>query len=548
MVTTAERVAEARRKRGLTQKELATNLGVSIWHVDRIEAGQEDPGSYLKAIADATDRDEEWFRPSAIVDKSTALATETRRPTIATGRATAGRVLVLGAIALLVTIRFFTEVVPVIPRAANFVDLPIFLALGTAATVVSHARGKKGRHYLFLGLPALGFLYLCVVSAVVNSGRVEPAPVLVFIYGVLAPMGIYAATHSLWPPGNAGALFRLLIALGVSQLVVVVLIDLPRFIASGNPDLVSGTFGTNPYQLVYFLLVFMTVVAGTFVFNPASAVARAAPFLIAGSLGTILLAQYRALLATTALTIVVVGIFLGRRIRGIAIVAAAVTAFVVMFSYVSSNFPVLGLERTAGTLTQSPDFYVTERIKVANAVARLYEDQPLAILAGTGPGTFSSRAWQTFSLAGSTSASNVQGSYALALIGDKTYETDVSREYVRPQLESNSIIEGSRAVSSPYSSYLSVLAEVGVFGLVLVAGMYVAALIRVGRMTLASFRSSSGLGDPLPPLLLATTIAFLTLLQLGFLENWLEVTRVTFIAWMMLAVVTKEFDFRSARR
>ena len=74
-------------------------------------------------------------------------------------------------------------------------------------------------------------------------------------------------------------------------------------------------------------------------------------------------------------------------------------------------------------------------------------------------------------------------------------------------------------------------------------GVYLAALLR-------SFRTARQLivhatpGDPLPALALATTIAFLTLLQMGFLENWLEVTRITFIAWITFAVVTKELDAR----
>ena len=52
--------------------------------------------------------------------------------------------------------------------------------------------------------------------------------------------------------------------------------------------------------------------------------------------------------------------------------------------------------------------------------------------------------------------------------------------------------------------------------------------------------------DPLPALALATTVAFLTLLQMGILENWFEVTRVTFVAWAMFAVLSKELDARVA--
>ena len=53
-------------------------------------------------------------------------------------------------------------------------------------------------------------------------------------------------------------------------------------------------------------------------------------------------------------------------------------------------------------------------------------------------------------------------------------------------------------------------------------------------------------GDPIPALALATTIGFLTLLQMGFLENWLEVTRITFVVWAMFAICCKELDARDA--
>ena len=51
--------------------------------------------------------------------------------------------------------------------------------------------------------------------------------------------------------------------------------------------------------------------------------------------GTILLAQYRALLATTVITIVVVGLMLGRRARGFVIASVSIVAFIAAFSYVA---------------------------------------------------------------------------------------------------------------------------------------------------------------------------------------------------------------------
>jgi hypothetical protein len=512
-------------------------LGVTPWLVDRIERGKTDARRYLPSIADVTHADRDWlaFSSQGAAQPRTAVASLPHLGVV-------GRNLVLGSIVLLVTIRFFTEVVPVLPRAANFIDIPIFLALALAA--MSMTSVQPGPVYLRVGIPAIAFVVVAIVSATINSDRALPAPVLVFIYGFLAPLAVYAAAYRIWPPGNGGSLSRVLVWLGLLQLPVVALVDLPRYASSGNPDLITGTFGTNAYQLVFFLLVVAALLAGVVTIEPRRRVVRFAPFIILAVFGVILLAQYRALLATTVVMMLVVGILLGTRLRGILVAAFAVVAFGLAFAYIASSFPRLKLETTATMLTESPTTYARARYEATRPVAGLYRDIPQAIVIGSGPGTFSSRAWQTFANAGSTSASNVQGGYAQKLAGG-VYETDVSTKYIDPQLSEGDVIEGSRALSSPYSSYLGLAAEIGLLGLAVVVSVYLVALLRV-------FRTSRQLiiraipGDPLPALALATTIAFLTLMQMAFLENWLEVTRITFIAWVMLAVVAKELDSRSA--
>lgn len=129
--------------------------------------------------------------------------------------------------------------------------------------------------------------------------------------------------------------------------------------------------------------------------------------------------------------------------------------------------------------------------------------------------------------------------------GGEVYTTDVSEKYVIPQIE-GPIIEGSHAVTSPFSSYASLLAEVGVIGFVLIVGAYLVASGRAVRMT-RSVLVAPGVGDPVPALSLAMVVTIVTLVQMAFLENWWETTRATFVAWMLLAVVTKEVGARRER-
>lgn len=533
------RVAAARRSRGMTQKQLADAIGVSPWAVERIESGQTDATSHLLTIADVTQSEPGWFLrpPVGHVDAQPGM----RRPEVA-HLGVAGQALVLGAIAVLVTARFFTEVVPVVPRATNFVDIPIFLALAVAAMVVPPGIPQRSA-YMRFGAPSAAFLILCVLSAIVNSHRTEAAPVVVFVYAFLAPLGVYAAAYRIWPPGSGRSLSRLLVALGMLQLFVVGLVSLPRSLAAGgNPDLISGTFGTNQYQLVFFLLLVSVLLAGIYTLEPSRPVARFAPLLILSNVVVILLAQYRAILATVVISIAVVGILLGGKARGVLLTIFAVVAFSIAFSVIASRLPDLRLYTTASTLSESPWSYVSARYEGTLPVRRLYGDDPFVSAFGTGPGTFSSRAWQTFALADSTSTSNVQGGYAQRLTGG-IYATDVSDKYVVPQADKGLVIEGSAALTKPWSSYLGLLAEVGLLGFALIVGVYAATVVCVWRLARAGITTASGT-DTVPALALATTLGFLTLLQMALLENWLEVTRLTFIVWLMFAVVSKELDAR----
>jgi hypothetical protein len=540
MTTATERVAQARREAGLTQKALAERLGVSLWTVERVENGSASPTDHLVTVSEATGKPLDWFlaephdRTIQRTDASIGSATV---------RTEGGRLIVLGALVLLVIIRFFTEVVAVLPRAANFVDVPILVVLLIAA-LLCRPSTEDPSESLRYAVPALLFLMLCVLSVVANPSRVAYGPVLVFMYGFLGPLGVYYATYRLWPAGRGVELSRVLIVLGLVQIAVVALIDLPKFIGSQNPDDIVGTFGTNPYQLVFFLLIFVALLAGIFNFEPKRPIAQFVPALMVAVVAIILIAQYRALLVTTALTLAgLVSVLGSSRLRGVFLGAVLAAACVVTLNYTSQAFPILRLAPTVDALRQNPKPFIDGRLAAIGNVGELYVDDPRYIATGTGPGTFSSRAWQTFALSDSMSRSNVQGAYAKLFVEGGIYRTDVSDKYVLPRLERGDAILGSRAVTAPFSSWGSLLAEVGLLGLILIGALYLLALVRAGRMVLIA-RARAHPGDPLPAILLAATAGLFILLQMAFLENWLEVTRLTFPTWILLAVATKDFTAR----
>jgi hypothetical protein len=444
----------------------------------------------------------------------------------------------------LVLTRFFTEVVQMAPRAANFADVP--LALFVCALVLARPRTDRRLSAIFIcGL----FLFtVCVVGVLANLSRVAAGPVALFLIGIFEPLVFYYAVRRLWPPGNAGSLSRLLVILGTIQFAVVAFIDLPRFLRSGNPDQISGTFGENPYQLVFFLLVVMALVAGIAVGEPKRAAARLAPLFFLGASVVIFMAQYRALLVATVLTGLLVVILLRRaRIRGLAHGLFALLAIGASLTYVAQRFPLTRLSPALRVVQQDPGGLISAKIKTFDTVLNLYADQPQSILTGTGPGTYSSRAWQTFALIGIGSKANVAAPYVSKLTGGAAYHTDVSDRYVLPSYESPNRVLGSRALSSPFVSYTSLLAEVGVLGFIALMTLYSTALMR-GVKAAGRTIGRSAPGDALPALCLATAVSFFVVLQMALFDNWLEATRVTAPAWMLLAVVTNELEARRARQ
>lgn len=549
------RVRDARHGANLSQKALADRVGFSLWEVESLERGIGDHAAHLDAIAWAVgcppgslseaeeiavgDGDREpptAPEPAAPPGPAPSGGEDAQAP-----RRPPGAALVIGFVSALVLVRFFAETVPVIPNTvASFIDVPLFALLVLIAVARARTPDGEERPPVNLIVPAALFLLLAVVSAVANLGRVALAPTLAFLYFTLAPICVYYAVYRLWPAGNALRFSRALVILGVIQLVVVGAINVPQFLATGDPDVISGTFGENAYQLVFLLLVVTALLAGIATFERQRLGAKLAPVMFAGIAATIFLAQFRALLATTLLTVILIGALLGtapgRRFRGALQLTVLVAAFVGALTYVADNFPIIKLDTTIASAQSDPWYFVQQRFEIVDAVGELYSDDPRFVLTGSGPGTFSSRAWLTFA---DTKDSRQVGAPLLRSLTGGPYESDVASKFIAPRLDSE-VILGSRALTKPLSSYTSLVGEVGIFGFIALIGAYLLALVAAARLAIRAMRERVP-RDPRPGLLLAATIAFAVLLQMAALDNWLEVARITFPSWALLAVAIKEY-------
>jgi hypothetical protein len=448
------------------------------------------------------------------------------------------RNLILGAIVLLVTIRFFAENLHVLPRAVKLVDVPILLGLLVLYWIAPRARIPTAMSVRYLVL-AVGFLAVCIASFLINSQRTEPGPTFLFIYGFIAPVLVFHIVRTLWPAGQAKAFSKLLVALAWTELLVVGAINLPEYLKDHDPDVVSGTFGENAYQLVFFMLICMALVAGITTIERKRRTARLAPLFFAATAATILLAQYRSILLTALLAVLFVTVLLGLvRVRGaLAGVLVAIT-FIAALSAIPAIFPELKIQDAVNQVTGEPGKYVKARVDAGSDIPKIYTDQPSAVVIGAGPGSVNSRAWGTYYRDANRDSLGV--SLPFLVSGD---QTDLAQKYTIPHQEDTGAIEGSFLIANPFASYYALLAEVGIIGFVLMLFIYGRALVDSTRMSLITLRHARD-GDALPGLALAVTVGFFVLIQLAILENWWEVTRLTFLLWAIFAVVTKEFEAR----
>jgi hypothetical protein len=515
----------------------------------------------VRQIADATAKPESWLRSDAPEVGLAGLDTghglrRSRVPAalqVVRGDLTA-RNVVLASLVLLIIIRFFTGVVHVLPHMFNFVDIPILVVLVLLAALHHPEPSDSPTPRLLsprVAGPAGAFLAVTILALLLNLHRISLGPASLFIYGMLAPLLAYVATRRLWPPGNAGLASRLLVILMLVQFAAVVY-EVPHFASHhDNADLITGTFGENAYQLVFLLIVVSALLAGAFTFQRRQFMSRLAPVLLLGTFAVVFLAQYRAILVISAIALLLVAALLvgagGRHGRGLLAAMSLIVAFAVTLSLVNTYFPTLRFGPVLSTLGNHPGFYVQTRLEaMKRSIWPLFSAHPLDMLTGTGPGTYSSRAWYTFAFANSRSKSNVAGQYALALTGGQVYHTDVSDRYILPLYAGSKVtgvVQSSASINLPDAEYTSVAAEVGLPGLILIVWVYLAALVCSVRAARLAIRWGKD-GDPLPGLALAAMTAFVILVPLAFLQNILETTRVTFISWILLAIVLRELEAR----
>lgn len=438
---------------------------------------------------------------------------------------------------LIVCIRFFSENLGLVPGVVQFIDVPLtaIVVFAAALSFLQHGFREDGlrlRRVLYL------FILIALVAALANTTRVALLPAAMFVYGFAAPLIFAVAIMNVrLDRNNIELVARTFFWLGVLQLIVGIFYGLPLFIASGNPDYVSGTFGENCYQFTYFLGVwFLYLLAGVSVQSGAKGRRRgqglAVVFAAVAVFGLFYAAQYRAMLIFFTLVILATLWASPARLSRRALHTVVLSAIsVVILVVVGTTFPNLKLLQVFDLFEDSSPVVQSGKVEVAKNVLKMYQGITHTTFVGAGPGTFSSRAYITFSGEGDPEK-DAAGPLAASLMKGKRYSTDVAMQYVGTIHQKP--IQGGTTASSPRSSYISLAAETGLLGFFFYLAAYAIALRYSYRRLVAAARA----GDTL-----STRLAFacfgglLLLLIQALFDNWLETTRVSIPLWILIGLL-----------
>lgn len=415
-----------------------------------------------------------------------------------------------------------------LPSWTNYLDYP-FLVL-FAFYVMWRVRDRyRGNHLTHTGFGRwTALLLVCIgVSTLANTGRLHPGAYSLFIIGLLEPLAFMILAYILAPRREVITwLLKLLYLVGWLQIIVVAVIDMPLFLTTRNPDYISGTFGMNAYQMTWYLLTWNVLLLSRRT-DPRYRLARTLGIGLLQVLIVIiiLLAQFRALLPFALVTWMLTYVMIERRpARGVIIAGASTAIFLGLFLVVATAIPELKWNDIIELGSRSDEVVESGKVQSILNFGRLLYEQPQILLVGTGPGTYASRGFQTFSVAG---AKTFASKMYQQLFGGGDYTTDVALEYVLPVLRFTAF--GSSTAAVPWFSYLAIPAELGVLGLVAVLSIY-------GRAVRLTWLLAKGT-DELAILARWLCIALVLLLQMAALENWLEASRATVPVWTLMGVV-----------
>jgi hypothetical protein len=444
--------------------------------------------------------------------------------------------IIIGFFTLLLTSRFFSETLGVLPKATDLLDVLVIPILALVAIGTPRLANVDLTIHRRIFRLVIVFCLTWGLSYAVNFDRVFYPPALLFLFGMVEGPLLFVVLNRIIRDKKAFGtkLSKFLWIMVLVEAAAVVFVNIPQFIIKGNPDYISGTFGLNAYQFSAFLIIMGGFFLGRLRISSKSFIyGLAIQFFI---VGTFILLQWRTAVPSFLFSYVAI-IFLlyGKKIFRLVLIGGLVTVGVFwMFSYLQSSDFDLKYDDLLDVMDNSTDVTEMGKILAYTNTVELFSEEPTSLLVGTGPGTYVSRANYVFSIEVDRDRGKGVADIIQSVFGEDPYMTDVQRRYILPLYDMQSMF-GSMQANNPASSILAVIAETGLIGFITMVMIYATLIAKSIRYLRAALASEDKL---LVPLSSALAVGAIYLVAISPLDNYLEVGRVTLPVWLLFWTVS----------
>ncbi len=451
-----------------------------------------------------------------------------------------------------VLMKFFTNLLHVVPRVFNIADLMITAILG----LMFFATGGRIKNFKSILVLLFLFDFVAILGNFFNSEYLFPmvafsqfamynGPIILFVFLANIPFRkVHIDKYS-----------KLLYNLIYFQFIVG-LLQIPVFLATGQTEAIMGTFYHNAEQYSGFLLI------GIF-------------FLFSKSLNSPQFKQNYYILIASMLSLIVI---IDNKASWLGIIISMLYIFYKVgdenfqvskrFKYIIlagtmltiGGYLITSFSQTTGKLEglitsiQEGMFNEIGKVKAYDNVFKAFDDHPHMLVFGAGLGNFYSRSSYTYYdpeyYGAVLSHSSRQTKRQLDRF--KT-ESDKLREKGKTLRTSNSmggVIDkmnqepffaqyykvpklrvGSGQVDNPFSSYNALLGETGILGMILYISIYIIILIKMNKMV-RKYRKDTNIFP-----IAASGLGFMVyILSVALYGQWIDSGRMVTILWSLIAL------------
>ncbi|MGB9695775.1 MAG: hypothetical protein ACPL2D_00640 [Ignavibacteria bacterium] len=443
--------------------------------------------------------------------------------------------------------RFLSEKVKLLPKEIDLINFPFavllifFLIIRIGIKTRQQTPGNDEKQiYKILFI----FVLFAILSMIVNYDIILlPASVLFFLGFLEGPILFIALSHLVSRREKfILSVKKLFMFLFVLNVIIVLGIDLPGFIITGNPDLISGTYGNNTYQFSMLLLIMGGLLLGeNYLTGRKFIIVFSTQLLI---LFIFYLSQFRAGLPFFLLAyVVMISLLYGKRIvKAVILYGVVIVVFAFLVSFLTKRDYVFGnlkYEDLMVLLSHPEETTQFGKIQSYFFSAEMFLDHPYLFLFGVGPGGYLSRANYTFSTEIATAiyrskgvANIIRNTFGIS----EPYTNDFVRHY-RGRI-STEMFYGTYQLSNPQSSYLSLITEVGLIG----GGFFISLYFYLLKKSIKYFKTIKEFAPDYIPISIALVGSIIYLLGLAVLDNYWEIARVTLPVWLLFWTVANKVD------